>query len=56
MLASTIELEVAELLLTHADKRLDDGRSSVVRNDYLPSRSIQTGVGSVDSTSLPKLE
>jgi putative transposase len=47
MLASAIENEVAEYIAQHADKRDPDGHRLVVRNGYLPERSIQTGIGSI---------
>ena len=45
MLAQAIEAEVAEFLARHADKRDAVGRMRVVRNGYLPERTIQTGIG-----------
>ena len=47
MLASAIENEVAEYISQHADKRDPNGHRLVVRNGYLPERSIQTGIGSI---------
>ncbi len=47
MLASAIENEVAEYIAQHADKRDPNGHRLVVRNGYLPERSIQTGIGSI---------
>jgi putative transposase len=47
MLASAIENEVAEYIAQHANKRAPNGHRLVVRNGYLPERSIQTGIGSI---------
>ena len=48
MLAQAIENEVAEYVEAHAHTHDDQGRRLVVRNGYLPSRTIRTGVGPVD--------
>ena len=48
MLAQAIENEVAEYVETHAHTRDDQGRRLVVRNGYLPARTIRTGVGPVE--------
>jgi len=47
LLAQAIEAEVAEFLARHTEKRDAAGRLRVVRNGYLPQRTIQTGVGDV---------
>jgi putative transposase len=47
LLAQAIEAEVAEFLARHGDKRDARGRMRVVRNGYLPERTIQTGIGEV---------
>jgi putative transposase len=47
LLAQAIEAEVAEFLARHGDKRDAGGRMRVVRNGYLPERTIQTGIGDV---------
>ena len=49
MLAQAIENEVAEYVEAHAHTHDDQGRRLVVRNGYLPSRTIRTGVGPVDT-------
>ena len=46
LLAQAIEAEVAELLIQYADQTVN-GKRAVVRNGYLPERSIQTGLGEV---------
>lgn len=47
MLACAVENEVDRYLTQHADKRDANGHRLVVRNGYLPERSIQTGIGSI---------
>ena len=47
LLAQAIEAEVAEFLGQHADKRDAADRMRLVRNGYLPERTIQTGIGDV---------
>ncbi len=53
LLAQAVEAELAELLSRHAD-RLVDGKQAVVRNGYLPNRTIQTGLGEVP-VKIPKV-
>ena len=48
MLASAIEFEVQDHLSLHAEIRDTKGRRLVVRNGYLPARTLQTGLGDVD--------
>jgi putative transposase len=48
MLQIAIEQEVTEFVEGYKATRLNDGRSRIVRNGYLPERSIQTGIGNVD--------
>jgi transposase-like protein len=48
MLAAAVENEVQEYLARHRDKVDDRGHRLVVRNGYLPQRTIQTGVGPVE--------
>ena len=47
MLARAIEAEVAEFLERHRCDNDDAGRRRMVRNGYLPERTIQTGLGDV---------
>ena len=42
------------LLEQHAEHRLPDGRKAVVRNGYLPERTVQTGIGDVE-IKVPKV-
>ena len=48
LLAEAVEAEVREWIASHAHVTDDAGRRQVVRNGYLPKRSILTGIGSVD--------
>src|SRR4029079_15574384 len=47
MLTTAIEAEVAEWIEGHAHHQDERGRRQVVRNGYLPERSITTGLGPV---------
>ena len=47
LLAQAIEAEVAEFLAQHRDQQDEAGRARVVRNGYLPARTIQTGIGDI---------
>jgi len=53
LIAKAVETEPTTFLAQYADQRLDDGRQAVVRNGYLPERTIQTGIGDV-SVQVPK--
>jgi len=50
MLAMAIEEEVAGYLAVRSHLRDQDGHRQVVRNGYLPTRSILTGVGAIEVT------
>lgn len=54
LIAQAVEAELAVMLAKHEDNRLPDGRQAVVRNGYLPERTIQTGLGDVD-VRVPKV-
>ncbi len=54
LIAKAVEAELATFLEQYADKTLEDGRKAVVRNGYLPERTIQTGVGDV-TVKIPKV-
>ena len=54
LIASAVEVELAVMLAQFADCRLEDGRQAVVRNGFLPERSIQTGIGDV-CVKVPKV-
>jgi len=48
LIAKAVEAELSTFLEQYADKTLEDGRRAVVRNGYLPERTVQTGVGDVE--------
>ena len=54
LIAKAVEAELATFLTQYADQRLDDGRQAVVRNGYLPERTVQTGIWDV-SVQVPKV-
>lgn len=54
LIAQAVEAELATFLAQYAEQRLDDGRQAVVRNGYLPERTVQTGIGDV-SVQVPKV-
>lgn len=47
LLQQAVEVEVAEVIAQFAELKDEQGRRRVVRNGYLPERSIQTGIGEV---------
>ena len=54
LIAQAVEAELQVLLDQHAKHRLPDGRQAVVRNGYLPERTVQTGIGDVE-IKVPKV-
>lgn len=54
LIAQAVEAELEVLLAKHKNDKLPDGRQSVVRNGYLPERTIQTGLGDV-AVRVPKV-
>lgn len=54
LLAAAIESEVKAFLEQHKDLKTDDGLIAVVRNGYLPGRTIQTGLGDI-GVQVPKV-
>ncbi|MEL6606414.1 MAG: IS256 family transposase [Cyanobacteria bacterium J06614_10] len=54
IIAQAVEAELSELLNTYKDLRDSSGRQAVVRNGYLPARTITTGVGEVE-VQVPKV-
>ena len=48
MLAEMIQQEVEDWLAEHQHLRDEQGRRQVVRNGFLPKRTITTGVGQVE--------
>jgi transposase-like protein len=53
LLAKAIEAEVAELLSQYSNLK-EDGKQAVVRNGYLPERTVQTGLGDIP-VKVPKV-
>lgn len=53
LIMQAVNSEMGHFLEQHADQRLPDGRQAVVRNGYLPERSVQTGIGAVE-VQVPK--
>lgn len=54
LIAKAVEAELAAFLDVYGDRRLEDGRRAVVRNGYLPERTVQTGIGDV-AVRVPKV-
>jgi transposase-like protein len=48
LIAKAVEAELTTFLEQYTDKTLEDGRQAVVRNGYLPERTVQTGIGDVE--------
>jgi putative transposase len=53
LIAQAVEAELQAFMAQYCS-RLEDGRSAVVRNGYLPRRSIQTGIGKIE-IKVPKV-
>ncbi len=51
LLAAAIESEVAAFIRQHGT---EEGKAAVVRNGYLPERTIQTGLGDI-AVNVPKV-
>lgn len=54
LIRQAVESELMSLLAEHEHLKLLDGRQALVRNGYLPERTIQTGIGDV-SIKVPKI-
>jgi len=54
LIAKAVEAELASYLESVAGQHLEDGRQAVVRNGYLPERTVQTGIGAV-AVRVPKV-
>lgn len=54
LIAQAVESELQLLMKEHETLQLPDGRQVVVRNGYLPERTIQTGLGDV-CVKVPKI-
>lgn len=53
IIAQAVEAELAEFLAQYQNLKDEQGRQAVVRNGYLPERTVVTGVGEVE-IQLPK--
>lgn len=53
LLAKAVEFELKQLLSQYEDMKID-GKQAVVRNGYLPERTVQTGIGDVE-IKVPKV-
>ena len=54
LIAQAVEAELQALLSQYEGLRLPNGQKAVVRNGYLPERTLQTGIGSVE-IEVPKV-
>ena len=54
LLTQAIEAEIATLLAQHQELMTVSGLQGVVRNGYLPERTVQTGLGDID-VKIPKV-
>ena len=54
LIARAVEAELSVFLEQYADSRTVQGHQTVVRNGYLPTRTIQTGIGDVE-VRVPKV-
>src|SRR5690606_5053382 len=54
LLAAAIESEVAAFIKQHGGLETEEGKAAVVRNGYLPERTIQTGLGDI-AVKVPKV-
>ena len=54
LLTQAIEAEVATLIAQHQELLTESGLQAVVRNGYLPERTVQTGLGDID-VRIPKV-
>ncbi|BAU41387.1 Transposase, Mutator family [Leptolyngbya sp. O-77] len=54
IIAQAVEAELKEFLAQYQSLKDDQGRQAIVRNGYLPERTIMTGVGEVE-IQVPKV-
>lgn len=47
LISEAVELELEAMLANYRDLKLTNGRQVIVRNGYLPERTVQTGIGDV---------
>ena len=53
LLGKAIEAEIAELLSQYSNQKVE-GKQAIVRNGYLPERTVQTGLGDI-AVKVPKV-
>ncbi len=54
LINEAVHAELEALLAQYQDQKTPDGRQAVVRNGYLPERTVQTGIGDVP-VQVPKV-
>jgi len=54
LLIKAVQAELESFLREHSPHLLSDGRAAIVRNGYLPQRTVQTGVGDI-AIRVPKV-
>ncbi len=54
LISDAVEAELQDLLSQYAELKNEQGHQQIVRNGYLPERSIQTGIGQV-KVKVPKI-
>lgn len=54
LLEQAVRAELTELLEKHSSLKTEDGKAAVVRNGYLPERTLQTGLGDIP-VKVPKV-
>lgn len=54
LIRKAVEAELSEMLTEYKELKLPDGRQAIVRNGYLPERTIQTGIGEI-AVQVPKV-
>jgi transposase-like protein len=54
LIKQAVEAELSVMLSAYEHLKLSDGRQTIVRNGYLPERTIQTGIGDV-TVKVPKV-
>ncbi len=54
LLAQAVEAEITNLLENNRSLTTENGKQAIVRNGYLPERTIQTGLGDI-AVKIPKV-
>jgi transposase-like protein len=54
LLMNAVQAELEGFLREHSSRILPDGKAAVVRNGYLPQRTVQTGIGDI-AVRVPKV-